>query len=236
MTGADCEQQLQVGAYLLGALQPEEAERYREHIQGCESCRRELDELQPAISALRTGTPARADEALRGRIMAQVRSEAALLNAAGAKADQVATSVTKRRAPRLASLAATAAIAAAVTVGAVLIASGSSPSPRVTQALVAASAPNGRAELRQTGTHAELVISNLPQPPTGKIYQVWLARADEAPKPTNALFSVNTAGSASVDVPGDLEHVQRLMVTAEPAGGSRHPTSPPIITATLTRS
>ena len=67
MTGPDCEQQLQAGAYLLRALHPEEAERYREHVQDCASCRRELDELQPAISALRTGTPVRADDVLRGR-------------------------------------------------------------------------------------------------------------------------------------------------------------------------
>lgn len=233
MSDPVCEQQLQVAAYLLGALQPDEAERLREHTQGCVSCRRELDELEPTISPLRAAPPVRANDVLVKRIMAQVRSEAELLNAAGAQADHVPRTATNRRTRRLAALAAAATIAAAATLGAVLVASGSSTSPRVTQALVAAVAPSGRAELRQSGTGTELVISNLPQPPAGKIYQVWLADAHAAPRPTNALFSVNSEGSASVDVPGDLRHVRQVMVTAEPAGGSRHPTSPPIITATL---
>ncbi len=233
MSDPVCDQQLQGAAYLLGALQPDEAERYREHIQGCASCRRELDELEPTISPLRAAPPARANDVLLGRIMAQVRSEAELLNAAGAQADRVPRTATNQRTRRFAALAAAATIAAAAALGAVLLTSGSSTSPRVTRALVAAIAPSGRAELRQSGTHAELVISNLPQPPAGKIYQVWLAGAHAAPRPTNALFSVNSEGSASVDVPGNLRHVQQVMVTAEPAGGSRHPTSAPIISATL---
>ena len=235
MSDPICEQQLQVAAYLLGALQPDEAERYREHMQGCASCRQELDELQPAVSPLRAAPPARANDILVGRIMAQVRSEAELLEAAGAHADRVPRSGTNRPTRRLVALAATAALAAAAA-GAVLIASETATGPRVTQALVAPSAPGGRAELRQSGTHAELVISDVPQPPGGHIYQVWLAEAHAAPRPTNALFSVNSEGSASVDVPGDLQHVQRVMVTAEPAGGSRHPTSAAIITATLKQS
>jgi anti-sigma-K factor RskA len=234
MSDADCEQQLDAAAYLLGALQPEEAERFREHLQGCASCRRELDELQATVHALpRTAKPARASDALVGRIMAQVRSEAELLHAAGPQADRVPARTAWWGTRRLAAIAATATIAGAAVVGAVLISSGSSTGERVTQARVAESAPGGHAELRQNGVRAELVVANIPQPALGKIYQVWIARAHGAPQPTDALFSVSTDGSASVDVPGDLQHVQRLMVTAEPTGGSRHPTSPPIITATL---
>ena len=103
----------------------------------------------------------------------------------------------------------------------------------MTQALVAANAPGGHAELRQTGARAELVVSDIPQPPPGKVYQVWLAAPHGAPQPTDALFSVTKDGSASVDVPGSLRGIHLLMVTAEPPGGSRHPTSSPVITATL---
>jgi anti-sigma-K factor RskA len=237
MSNQDCDQQLQAAAYLLGALQPEEAERYHEHLHGCASCREELDELRPAASALpRTAEPVKATPALLGQIMSKVRAEADLLNAAGPQADRVPTIATGWRPRRLALLAATATIAAAAAVGAVLIISESSTSQRVTQALVTASAPGARAELRQSATQAELVVSGIPQPPPGKVYEVWLATAHGAPQPTDALFSVTTDGSASVDVPGNLRGIQRLMVTAEPAGGSHHPTSLPIITATLRSS
>jgi anti-sigma-K factor RskA len=235
MSNIDCNQQLQAAAYLLGALRPEEAERYREHLQGCASCRKEIDELRPAASALPgTAEPVKATDALLGRVMVRVRSEADLLNAAGPQADRVLPTPTKWRSRRLAVLAAMATVAAGTAAGAVLvIASESSPSQRVTQALVAASTGGGRAELRQNGTRAELLVSDIPQPPAGKVYQVWLARSHGGPQPTDVLFSVTKDGSASVDVPGNLHGIQRLMVTAEPAGGSRQPTSPPIITATL---
>jgi anti-sigma-K factor RskA len=230
---SNCEQQLQAAAYLLGALEPEEAECYHEHLQDCPNCREEIDEMQMAASALpRTAKPLQATDALLGRIMTQVRSEAELLNAAGPQADRVPTRA-RWRTRRLAALATTATIAAAAVLGALLGTSGSSTSQRVTQALVASSIPRGHAQLLQNGERAELVVSHIPQPALGKIYQVWLARANGTPQPTNALFSVSADGSASVDVPGNLQHIQRLMVTAEPAGGSPHPTSPPIITATL---
>jgi hypothetical protein len=47
---------------------------------------------------------------------------------------------------------------------------------------------------------------------------------------------VTHAGDASVNVPGNLSGVHQVMVTAEPLGGSSHPTSSPIIVATLPSS
>jgi hypothetical protein len=73
----------------------------------------------------------------------------------------------------------------------------------------------------------------MPQPPAGKIYQVWLARQGCASEPTDALFGVTRSGSGSVAVPQSLHGVAQLLVTAEPDGGSLHPTSAPIIIATL---
>ena len=68
---------------------------------------------------------------------------------------------------------------------------------------------------------ARLVASDLPAPPSGRVYQVWLDKGGKAPEPTNALFSTRRDGSASVDVPGSLDGVKRVMVTDEPPGGSR---------------
>ncbi len=196
-------------------------------------CRIEVAELQPIVNSLSLSAPeVRAPEALRGRIMEVVRSQESLLAAAGPQADRPPAALPSRRRRRFALALGAAVAATAVGIGVVLGIS-SSPSEKIVTARVASVAPDGQARLRETGTHAELVVSGMPQPPAGKIYQVWLARPGRQPEPTDALFSVTHAGSGSVAVPGNLRGVARLMVTAEPFGGSQHPTSAPIIIATL---
>ena len=85
----------------------------------------------------------------------------------------------------------------------------------------------GEAQLRISHNQAELVVSHLPPPPAGRIYEVWLKRGSTSPAPTSALFSVTADGAATVDVPGDLHGVSQVLVTQEPAGGSRVSTHSP---------
>jgi anti-sigma-K factor RskA len=89
------------------------------------------------------------------------------------------------------------------------------------------------ASLRLTGEHAELDIAGMPQLPANRVYEVWIERSGAA-EPTDALFTVSSSGDASVNVPGDLHGAEAVMVTAEPLGGSRTPTSMPVIRANLT--
>ena len=58
--------------------------------------------------------------------------------------------------------------------------------------------------------------------------------ARPSPSPTMALFSVTAAGDGQVDVPGSLHGVSLVMVTPEPAGGTKVPTHAPVISASLT--
>jgi Anti-sigma-K factor rskA len=96
-------------------------------------------------------------------------------------------------------------------------------------------APNvgAHASLRQANGRAELVVSGMPQPPLGKIYEVWLARGSAPPQPTDALFGVTGSGLGSVNVPGNLDGVKEVMVTSEPLGGSSRPTSSPVLRVVL---
>jgi hypothetical protein len=89
----------------------------------------------------------------------------------------------------------------------------------------------GSAELRLTGNRGELIVHHLPAPAPGRIYEVWLQRGRRTPSPTSALFSVTAAGTGDVDVPGSLRGVNRVLVTQEPAGGSRVPSRAPVIVA-----
>lgn len=164
--------------------------------------------------------------------MSQVRAEAELFAAAGPQADRPARR--RRRPRRFTLLAGAAALACSVSVGALVLGGGAaSTTDRVIQATVLARAPGAHAEIRRSGARAELIVSGMPQPPLGQTYQVWLTKPGHAPQPTNALFSVDQTGNASIDVPGNLHGIERLMVTTEPLGGSRHPTTAAVIRATL---
>ena len=238
---SDCDEQAQAAAYVLHALEHVEAERYREHLARCAVCTAAISDLQPIADSLPAVAPRMiAPNALRERIMGSVRAEAELLHAAGAGADRPQSARPRLRLPvrrRAQLLTAAVALSVGLLVGAIAINTGSStPAVHVTTAQLASVAPGAHAVVRQVGAHAELVVSGIAQPPRGKIYELWLAREGKAPQPTDALFGVNRGGSASVNVPGDLAGVQRVMVTAEPLGGSLHPTSTPIIIATLRSS
>jgi|HubBroStandDraft_3_1064219.scaffolds.fasta_scaffold145748_2 anti-sigma-K factor RskA len=234
----ECEEREQAAPYVLRALAPEEAERYREHLEGCAACSADVSSLQQVADSLPASVPrVVAPWELRERVMATVRSEADLLNAAGAGADRPEP-VRGRRRPRRPQLLATAvALGVGLLLGALVIDTGSRvPATHVTSAQLAAMPSGARAVLRQFGAHAELVVSGASQPPPGKIYELWTARPGGAPQPTSALFGVTRNGDASVNVPGSLAGVHQVMVTAEPLGGSTHPTSSPVIVATLRSS
>ncbi len=136
----------------------------------------------------------------------------------------------RRRALGLAVLSVGCAVA---ILGLVLLAGGGPGtlgSTRVAQGLGGV-----RASLHRVGGHAELRLSAMPRPPVGEIYEVWLAASRTPPKPTNVLFNVTSSGTAAVEVPGSLRGVRTVTVTAEPIGGSRHPTGPVVITVALRR-
>ena len=92
----------------------------------------------------------------------------------------------------------------------------------------------GNAELEVTDDGATLVANNLPAPPAGKVYMIWLKRPGKSPEPTSALFTPRRDGSATASVTGDMDGVEAVLVNQEPLGGSTTPTSPVLMTATLT--
>ena len=110
------------------------------------------------------------------------------------------------------------------------VSSGSSNAVRVTTAQIAASERGAHGALRVASGRAELVLAGMRQAPRGQIYEVWLSGGKgSAPAATDALFGVTHGGDASVAVPGDLRGVTEILVTHEPVGGSRHPTSAPLL-------
>jgi anti-sigma-K factor RskA len=205
---------LDAAPYLLGALEPDEAQAFVRHLDGCAVCRDEVAALAPVLEALPSGAPPRpVPRALRRRVRRAVRAEP------------------KRRArhrpmaPRTGWLALGLAVAAAAFV---LVQLGSGRSPvRVIPASV------GHAELRAAGGHGELVVDRLPALPANRTYELWLVgrRGQRVP---STLFGVTARGTADLGVPGDLREITRLLVTVEPRAGSLVPTTPAVIQLPLT--
>lgn len=226
-----------VAAYALGALAPVETSDVERHLRACAGCRQELAHLRPAVDALSASAPPlRVPPDLKGRIMAVVEAEADLFRAAGPAADRAAPAARPRGRgrwfprPVIAAGAATAALALGVAGGVVLVGSDAdrgAPEGRVVAARVLSPlGPGTTARVRVEGERATLLVHNIPEPPTERVYQVWLKASGSAPTPAGATFSIR---SGSVDIPRAVRSGMAVLVTHEPVGGSRSPTRAPVI-------
>ena len=74
-------------------------------------------------------------------------------------------------------------------------------------------------------------MSRLPATSGDDVYEVWVQR-DGAMEPSS-LFVPRRDGTAEAAVPESLDNADAVLVTREPRGGSRAPTSPPLLRADL---
>jgi anti-sigma-K factor RskA len=215
-------------AYVLGALEPREATEYLRHLTVCTRCREELAALEPVADALASAVPqVPAPPDLRRRVMRAVADQ---------PHDEAERVDRRRKSSRFPTRGIALAVGFGAACAALVLAFVMIPHGRATTRVVSANVMGspGAAQLRISHNHAELVVSHLPPPPAGRIYEVWLRHGSNSPAPTSALFSVTTNGAATVAVPGDLRGVSQVLVTQEPAGGSRVSTHWPVIVASLT--
>jgi Anti-sigma-K factor rskA len=136
---------------------------------------------------------------------------------------------TARPSVRARAVAVATLIVLGVAGGLALDHSSTSRTARASQPNSTFSARTTRASLRRAGPHTELLVSRMPEPPVGEVYEVWLNRPSTAPQPTDALFTVTSEGNGAVEVPGNLRGVREVTVTSEPLGGSSSPTSAPVL-------
>jgi anti-sigma-K factor RskA len=230
----ECPRSIDVAPYVLGALEQHELGGFREHLASCPRCRVEVAELQSVVNELAASVPAAgAPAGLSARVLRTVRSTAEVLNAAGHEADRPARLAPRSRAWRLAPAGAAAAMLAVLVVVLLAVLGGSSTtSERVILGQSGGAARGALVSLHKRGGHAELLLAHMPQPGTGRIYEVWLVRG-KAPSPTDALFGVSSAGASAVDIPGNLHGVKRVLVTSEPLGGSPAPTREPVVAVSI---
>jgi anti-sigma-K factor RskA len=237
------ELQSSVAAWVLGAVDAEEADAVRTHIEGCASCREATSRLGRAVGML----PLDVDEVepparLRVRILA---SAAASRGAAVAPVRLPARAKDRRPAPRLLAApsrprswvpgyAAAALVALALAVGLVagdLVGREAPPATvAVRSTLVGHDAMAGAKasviDLKSDGV-ALVDFTNLPQLDSGKVYEVWLLTAGGRADPAG-VFVPDVNGSKVVLVSKSLAGYTVMAVTTEagPSGASQ-PTQQP---------
>jgi anti-sigma-K factor RskA len=222
-------------AYLLGALEPEEAQEFERHLESCESCREEVRWLAPAAEALpesvrRLEPPAR----LREQLMAEVREDAARAAPEGGSTGEGSGGRSLRDRLGLGSLGWRGAVALGA-VALVLVAvvgyeignRGSGSGGAKGRTIVAGHAPGVTAKVITKGPGNTLRLAHVHEPPKGDVLEAWLERKGKL-EPVLDLFTPNQAGRASTTIV-NLRGVKTVLVTYEPRGGTKAPTTTPII-------
>jgi anti-sigma factor RsiW len=231
-----------VAAWVLGALDPEEAAVVQAHVEGCASCRETAARLQRAVTALplvveEVAPPAR----LRERVLAAAAAASSGSARAPSRVRKAVTPPARSRvfAPlfdRLPVYAAAAAVVVALVAGLVagdLVGRGGQAIPPSQVARFTLSGHESLAgakatviDLKADGL-ALVDFSGLPAVGQGRVYEVWLitsgGRADPA-----AVFVPDSNGSKVVLVNRALQGYTLMAITDEVGpDGTQAPTQKP---------
>ena len=237
------------GAYALDALGEADRDKFERHLGVCDACRAEAASLRDAAGRLAEATAAAPPARLRGQVLAE---------AARTRQQPPPVRVAERvrrswhgvgwpAAPRLAVAIAGVGILLALALGTLLVndqhqlhmeAAQRNQIAAILNApdadiMTVPARPHGSATVVMSHAEHALVLTTarLPALPSTECYQVWVMGAQKMhsagrlPAPKQGMTApMIVAGIA----PGD-----RMGLTVEPASGSQHPTSTPVLMLSL---
>jgi anti-sigma factor RsiW len=235
-----------IAAYLLGALEPSETTELERHAEGCEHCQAEIRWMTPAVNALPEGVVRlEPPPELRERLLAEVRFESAPTDITAA--EPAAAGLRDRTSRWLRDLGSgpmglrpvvgfAAAILVVAAVAGFAIAGGIGSDSGTTSTVVVgepptSGAPGVTAKVVSSDSGGTLHLANVKQIPDSRVLEAWVQRDGEV-EPVEALFVPDRKGQASTELP-DMDGVEVVMVTTEPKGGSKSPTSSPLVTIAI---
>jgi anti-sigma-K factor RskA len=217
-----------VAGYLLGTLEPEEAQRFADHLDSCDACREEVVQLAGLPELLSdlpppVGVPAGLEErtfaAIEAAATAGRPSEASASSATPALEEPPAadapgaTVIPMKRPPKkgwrrppLLALAAAAVLVIGLAVGIVASQGGSSNAPLATIRLVAVNGgpAHGTATVRATsgGLTIDMTVEDLVPSRPGTFYTCWLVGPGDTLSHPNrvSVGSFVVRGTAPVEV------------------------------------
>ena len=234
-----------VGAYLLGALEDQELRTFEGHLDECPVCRDEVERLRPAVEALpRSVVPVSPPPSLKASLMAEVENDlrergetpapSPVLGALRDRLSSVGGALFGTR-PAVAWVSAAFVLLVGIVMGYAVTQVTSGDDARTVAASVdKKTVPAGSGSLLVPGDESKgaiLRVNGMPTLDSDSTYQVWVQRDREVI--AESLFSVGANGAGAAAVSEDLEDADAVMVTREPAGGSRAPSEEPILTVSL---
>jgi anti-sigma-K factor RskA len=209
-----------LAAYLLGALDADEAATMERHLEGCERCQEEMRWLEPALQTLPESVERQEPSPqLRQSLMAEVRADVHEAEARSAPA---------RSRRWLLKPAMGFAVVALLVAGVVGYEVGNGGSDGDGNATTLERQVDGLAvKMVQEGESGTLQLSGVHQLPPDKVLEAWVERDGEV-EAVPALFVPDRNGQAETRI-ADMNGVAVVMVTEEPQGGSDQPTGEPIM-------
>ncbi|GEM_PF-2641367 len=241
----------QAAAHALGALPPEEATQVEQHVKVCPPCQRALVESQEVAAQLAlTVAPVRPSAQCKARLMTQIEREGTAQPRrrrwlADMRSPAAGTSETSSRPwafmpPWMMRTAASAALVALLVWNIQLqrevdrsrmiqdmVVKDHTPSALKPEEGVASQAV-ARMFKGANGSDAVLVIENLPPPPPGKVYQVWIAN-EQMQQPMDTFAETDSMAQVIMHAPEPFQKFKWVMITVEDAGGSTKPSETTVL-------
>lgn len=217
------------GAYALDALSPEEAAAFRTHLDACAACRDEVRELRAAAAQLG------ASEALvpPAHLRARVLEAADRMPQLPPKVTSIDAGRRRDWRPRLLAAAAAVVLVAGAVIG---IGQLQDDGPRLAAGVVQVfDAPDahsaevdtshGPVRVATSQSEGEMAVDTSDLKPLDEdhAYQVWTV-VDGEPIPVVVLEQPAAGAHMAMPEPGT-----EVAITVEPAGGSKLPTTEPIV-------
>lgn len=219
------------GAYAVDAVDDLERAAFERHLAECAECRAEVASLRETAAMLAETTATAPPAALRDRVLADITTVRQL--------PPVVPTAQPVRRHRVRLLVAAAAAVVLVGAGAVAVTqpwADDAPPPSVTEQVL--EAPDAQSTTLEfpggasaTVTHSDeldqavLQTDDMPPPPDGKVYQVWL---DQPGKGMVSAAVMPVKEDQTLLLEGDAGTATGAGITVEPEGGSPEPTSEPI--------
>jgi anti-sigma-K factor RskA len=229
----------EVAAYAIGGLDSDKVADLEQHLADCKRCQEELRWLSPAVQALPEAVERQAPPPeLKVRLMAEVRADAT------AEERRARTEQRRERAESRTGIGewlrglhvggltwkplAGMALAILVIAGGIGYAVGNGGGSGGSHTWEVEPASNGiAAKVVTEEDRGELHLTGVEPLPKGRILEAWVER-DGIVEAVPALFAPDQAGRASTTIE-NMKNVTAVMVTREPEGGSKKPTTEPFV-------
>jgi anti-sigma-K factor RskA len=225
-----------IAPYVLGAVSPEEERQIRSHILTCDECTQEADSYAVVSAALpHSVDPIPLPVGFVDRVVAQVHD--------ARPGTSSYTSASRppwyRRLTGWQVVASSGLLVVALILGGFLINAHRNleQRQRVLTALLhherdgmdLQGSSGAVAKVIPTSSGSIFVASGLHEAPADHTYQLWLIKGDGTP--VSAGTFTMSGGVAVLESHLTLDAFQKAAVTVEPAGGSKKPTTQPVITS-----